>query len=74
MKKILIIDEKTTFAKDEKIGEIMKTTTSSKNFKDFYATQLPIGTKIYSTNNNNTYTIIAELNGKEILYTVLLEG
>ncbi|MFO1445121.1 hypothetical protein KDN24_18355 [Bacillus sp. Bva_UNVM-123] len=70
----LKIDGKAEFTKDEKLGEIMKTTTSSKNFKDFFATQLPIGTEIYSTNDNNTYTIIAKVNGKEILYTVLLEG
>ncbi|MGE7946561.1 hypothetical protein [Lysinibacillus sp. NPDC093688] len=62
------------YTKCEKIGEIIKTTNSSKNFKDFYATKLESGTKIFSTNENNTYTIIAEINGQHILYTVLLEG
>jgi len=62
------------YTKCEKIGEIIKSTNSSKNFKDFYATKLVSGTKIFSTNNNNTDTIIAEFNGQHILYTVLLEG
>jgi len=62
------------YTKCEKIGEIIKTTNSSKNFKDFYATKLESGTKIFSTNDNNTYTIIAEINGQHIIYTVLLEG
>ncbi|MFB7156940.1 hypothetical protein [Lysinibacillus sp. NPDC056232] len=62
------------YTKCEKIGEIIKTTNSSKNFKDFYATKLVSGTKIFSTNDDNTDTIIAELNGQHILYTVLLEG
>jgi hypothetical protein len=66
--------KKSNFKKGEKIGEIIKNTTSSKNFKDFYATKLAIGTEIFSTNNKDTQTLIAELNGKQILYTVLLEG
>jgi hypothetical protein len=62
------------YTKCEKIGEIIKTTNSSKNFKDFYATKLESGTEIFSTNNNNIYTIIADINGQQILYTVLIEG
>ncbi|KOS61816.1 hypothetical protein FJQ98_08845 [Lysinibacillus agricola] len=66
--------KKLEFTKSEKIGEVVKTTNSSKKFKDFYATKLESGTEIFSTNDNNTYTIIAESNGQQILYTVLLEG
>ncbi len=62
------------YTKCEIIGEIIKTTNSSKNFNDFYATKLESGTKIFSTNDNNIDTIIADLNGQYILYTVLLEG
>lgn len=62
------------YTKCEKIGEIIKTTNSSKNFKDFYATKLESGTEIFSTNDNNIYTIIADINGQQILYTALLEG
>ncbi|KOP80584.1 hypothetical protein AMS59_04180 [Lysinibacillus sp. FJAT-14745] len=57
-----------------KIGEIIKTTNSSEKFKDFYATKLESGTEIFSTNDKNIYTIIADINGQQILYTVLLEG
>ncbi len=62
------------YIKCKKIGEIIKTTNSSKNFQDFYATQLESGTEIYSTNDNNIYTIIADTNGQQILYMALLEG
>ncbi|MDM5247414.1 MULTISPECIES: hypothetical protein [unclassified Lysinibacillus] len=62
------------YTKSEKIGKIIKTTNSSKNFKDFYATKLESGTEIFSTNDHNIYTIIAESNGQQILYTALLEG
>ncbi|WP_107841002.1 hypothetical protein [Metasolibacillus meyeri] len=63
--------ENLEFTKEEKIGEVKKTTTVSTGFKDFYATKLAVGTDIFST---NTQIIIAELNGKQIPYIVLLEG
>ncbi|MFJ8519723.1 hypothetical protein [Lysinibacillus xylanilyticus] len=62
------------YIKCEKIGEIIKTTDSSKNFKDYYATKLESGTEIFSTNDNNIYTIIADINGQQVLYMALLEG
>jgi hypothetical protein len=62
------------YIKCEKIGEIIKTTNSSKDFKDYYATKLESGTEIFSTNDNNIYTIIADINGQQVLYMALLEG
>lgn len=62
------------FIKEEKIGEIKKMTTSSAFFKDFYATKLPVGTEIFATNDHDTYTIIVEIDGEQILYTALVEG
>ncbi|GIN87943.1 hypothetical protein J6TS2_43290 [Heyndrickxia sporothermodurans] len=68
--------KKSNYTKGDKIGEIKKTTTSSINFKNFYATKLATGTEIFSTGDKDkdTYTIITEVNGKQILYRVLLEG
>lgn len=66
--------KKVEYNKSEKIGEIVKTTNSPKNFKDFYATKLKSGTEIFSTNDHDIHTIIVELDGQQLLYTVLLEG
>ncbi|KOP72718.1 hypothetical protein AMS59_17595 [Lysinibacillus sp. FJAT-14745] len=65
---------KNNFIRGDKIGVIKKTTTSTLFFKDFYATKLPIGSEIFATNNHDTYTIIVEIDGKQILYKALLEG
>ncbi|MCL1701035.1 hypothetical protein [Lysinibacillus sp. Bpr_S20] len=66
--------KKGDFIKEDKIGEIKKTTTSTLFFKDFYATKLPVGSEIFATNDHDTYTIIAVIDGKQILYTALVEG
>ncbi|MGE8204882.1 hypothetical protein ACQKP0_09990 [Heyndrickxia sp. NPDC080065] len=66
--------EKSNYIKGKKIGKIIKTTTSSRNFKDFYATKFAVGTEIFSTNDKNTYTLIVEVNGKQIIYIALIEG
>jgi hypothetical protein len=62
------------FIKEDKIGEIKKTTTSTLFFKDFYATKLPVGSEIFATNDHDTYTIIVVIDGKQILYKALVEG
>lgn len=59
------------FTKGEKLGEIKKTTTAWFSFKDFYATQLLVGTELFAT---NTQYIIAEVDGKQISYIALIEG
>ena len=66
--------KKGDFIKEDKIGEIKKTTTSTLFFKDFCATKLPVGSEIFATNDHDTYTIIAEIDGKQVLYTALVEG
>lgn len=66
--------KKSKFTKGDMIGKVKKNTKVSKDFKDFYATKLAIGTELFSTKDNNTQFIIAKLNGKQILYKVLLEG
>lgn len=63
-----------SLVKKVELGEITKTIQSYKKFKDFYATKLPKGTKVYSTGEENNYNLIVELNNEEIVYTVLLEG
>ncbi|MDM5229930.1 hypothetical protein [Lysinibacillus pakistanensis] len=65
---------KDNFIKSDKLGEIKKTTTSSLFFKDFYATKLPIGTEIFATDDQNTYTLIIELDGDQRIYKALIEG
>ncbi len=69
-------NEKEKYVKQNLIGEIEKQSTSSKRFKDFTATKLPIGTKIYSTNKNEKEfgILIVEYEGKDLYYMVLLEG
>ncbi|MGE7675544.1 hypothetical protein ACQKMV_18470 [Lysinibacillus sp. NPDC094403] len=66
--------KKGNFIKEDNIGKIKKTTTSTLFFKDFYATKLPVGSEIYATNDHDTYTIIVEIDGKQILYKALVEG
>lgn len=46
--------KKGDFIKEDKIGEIKKTTTSTLFFKDFYATKLPAGFEIFATNDHDT--------------------
>ncbi|MGE7695301.1 hypothetical protein ACQKNC_14475 [Lysinibacillus sp. NPDC094177] len=65
--------KKGNFIKEENIGKIKKTTTSL-FFKDFYATKLPVGSEIFATNDHDTYTIIVEIDGKQILYKALVES
>ena len=60
--------------KGKELGEITRQTSYKWLFKDGAATQLPVGTKIYKSNDDNTYNLIIELEEEEIVYEVLLEG
>jgi hypothetical protein len=67
--------EKVDLVKHNVIGEIKKQSTNSLGFKDFTATKLPEGTKIYLTSENekedDVGILIAEFEGKELFYMVL---
>ncbi|MFS0861884.1 hypothetical protein [Fredinandcohnia sp. 179-A 10B2 NHS] len=64
-------DMKKNFSKGEEIGEVKKQTTSHFWFKDFYATKLPKGTKVYSTNSLGVVIVIYK--EEELYYMELLE-
>lgn len=56
------------------VGEIKKQSTNSFRFKDFSSSKLPIGTKIYSTNENELGIIIVEYEGKDLYYMQLIKS
>ena len=62
--------------KYEELGEIKKTKDSYWGFNDLNASKLPVGTKVFSTNEGEetNYHLIIELDGEDIHYFVLLEG
>jgi hypothetical protein len=68
--------EKEKYTKHSLLGEIIKQSTSSYGFKDLSATKLLVGTKIYSTseNENDLGILIVEYEGKDLYYMQLLEG
>lgn len=55
----------------EQIGEIQKRTGDYRRFKEWTASKLPVGTKIFET---NAPFYIAVVNGQEIPYIKLVEG
>ncbi|MFF2450289.1 hypothetical protein ACFVSW_24905 [Neobacillus sp. NPDC058068] len=61
--------------KKELVGEITKlfTNEDTKSFKNGMANKLPIGTKIYSTNENEGILIV-EYNSEEKYYLAMVEG
>lgn len=61
-------------SKGEELGEITRQTSNKWLFKDGAATQLPVGTKVYKANDDDTYMLIIELEDEEIVYHALLEG
>lgn len=64
-----------SLVKQEELGKITKTKESHRFFRDFHATKLPEESKVYSTTGEEfPYNLIVELNNKEIVYTVQLEG
>lgn len=60
------------YIKNDLLGEIKQQSTSSFGFKEWSATMLPVGTKIYSTKDSGI--LIVEFDGTEIYYVQLLEG
>lgn len=66
--------EKEKHIKHNLVGEIKKQSTSNFRFKDFSSSKLPVGTKIYSTNEDETGILIVEYEGNDLYYMQLLEG
>ncbi|WP_078548771.1 hypothetical protein [Litchfieldia alkalitelluris] len=68
-------EDKEKYTKKQLVGEIIKQTDSRFMFKDFYATKLPVGAKIYST-SEDAYSgiLIVEHDGQTWYYGHLLEG
>jgi hypothetical protein len=59
--------------KKDLLGEITTTYSKGEKFKDGMATKLPIGAKIYSTNERGNILLV-EINGDLKKYLVLAEG
>lgn len=66
------LDEKDV-TKKEKIGQITNSSTEGKAFEDGTATHLPVGTSIYSVNENESI-LLAEVDGEFVRYAILAEG
>ena len=60
--------------KGEELGEITRQTSNKWLFSDGAATQLPVGTKVYKANDDDTYMLIIDLDDEEIVYRALIEG
>lgn len=58
---------------NEKVGQIKSSSTDGPSFEDGTATHLPVGTSIYSVNENESF-LLAEVDGEFIRYAVLVEG
>lgn len=59
--------------KKEKVGQIESSSTDGTFFEDGTATHLPVGTSIYSINENGSI-LLAEVDGEFIRYAILAEG
>lgn len=66
--------DKEKHIKNNLLGEIKKQSTSSFGFKDLSSSKLPIGTKIYSTNENELGIIIVEYEGNDFYYMQLIKS
>ncbi|MFB4169428.1 hypothetical protein [Virgibacillus sp. JSM 102003] len=67
------------YTKGEKIGEIKKQTTATWWFRNFFATKLPKGTKIFMSNGKEygeypPSLVIVEINNEELVYQAMVEG
>ena len=65
-------EQQDQYTKNDVLGEIKRQSTSSFGFKEWSATKLPIGTKIYSTKDSGI--LIVEFEGTDLYYMQLLEG
>ncbi|TYS67741.1 hypothetical protein FZC76_14350 [Sutcliffiella horikoshii] len=75
------IDEnrESDFVRGDKIGEILEQTTKAWWFRDLYASKLPKGTEIFSTEKeyiqeDAPMVILVEIDGELMEYHVLVEG
>ena len=69
-------EDKDDYNKQNLLGEIKKQTRKISSFTDFSATNLPVGTKVYSTSldENRPGVLIVEYEDEELYYMELLEG
>ncbi|MGE6684720.1 hypothetical protein [Paenisporosarcina sp. NPDC076907] len=69
-------ERKEKLIKHTLLGETQKQSTSSFGFKDWTATKLPVGTKIYSASENGLELdiLIVEVDDKVFYYMKFLEG
>ncbi|MEC0282098.1 hypothetical protein SAMN04489762_1853 [Terribacillus saccharophilus] len=65
--------EEEDVTKKEKVGQIESSSTDGPTFEDGTSTHLPVGTSIYSVNENESI-LLAEVNGEFIRYSILAEG
>lgn len=64
--------EELSLTKKEQIGEIKTTNDKDTNFKDEMANKLPVGAKIYTTNENGI--LIVEFGNESKKYLAVVEG
>jgi hypothetical protein len=67
------------YSKGEKIGEIKKKTTNTLWFGNLYASKLPKGIEVFSTNEeyksgDAPFVILVEIDGELLDYHALIEG
>ncbi len=68
------------YTKGEMIGEVKKRTTKTWLYQNFYASQLPVGTKIYSGDEEGYQKgdapglVLVEYNNELLVYQALIEG
>jgi hypothetical protein len=68
------------YTKGEMIGEVKKRTTKTWLYQNFYASILPVGTKIYSLDDEGYQKgdapgrVLVEYNNELLVYQALIEG
>ncbi len=69
-------DEKSKYTKKKLVGKVRKQTQNSFWFKDLYATKLPEGTNVFSTDDDVklSFILVVEHDGEDLYYMRLLEG
>lgn len=69
-------EEKEEYSKHKVVGEIVKQSTSRFGFNDWTASKLDVGTKVYTTseNENDLGILLVEKEGENLYYMKLLEG
>ncbi|MRH43894.1 hypothetical protein GH741_14720 [Aquibacillus halophilus] len=72
--------ETNTYTRGEKIGQIKKRTTNTWFYRNLFATKLPKGTNVYTSNGDQyssgdaPFIVIVDLNNQELIYHSLIEG